>query len=244
MTLLETRDLRKAYGPKGSIPALAGVDLTVGRGEILSVMGASGCGKSTLLHLLGGLERPTSGEVWFDGARVDGLSEAAWARLRRDRFGFVFQAYNLVDSLTVADNVELPARLAGRTATAARSRARALLERFGVAAREHARPVELSGGERQRVALARALVNDPDVLLADEPTGALDSTRTSEVLALLTEQRDHGQTLVVVTHDPRVATLADRLLTMRDGRLVDEMSLSDTGRRLTLSDLAAAGEDL
>ena len=241
--LLEARTLCKEFGPGGVLPALRGFDLSVDRGEVVSVMGPSGCGKSTLLQVLGGLDRPNSGEVWFDGERVDGLSETQWARLRRDRIGFVFQAYNLVDSLTVGDNVELPARLAGADGATARRRALELLGRFGVAGRVADRPGALSGGEQQRVALARALVNDPDVLLADEPTGALDSARTSEVLALLGEQRDRGRTVLLVTHDPRVATVADRLLTMRDGRLVDEMTLSDAERRLTLSDLAWAGEE-
>jgi putative ABC transport system ATP-binding protein len=242
-SLIEVRELHKSFGPRGALPALQGVDLAVGRGEVVSVMGPSGCGKSTLLHLLGGLDRPTSGEVWFDGERVDGIGETAWARLRRDRMGFVFQAYNLVDSLTVVENVELPARLAGARVSAARQRALDLLDRFGVADRRGDPPGALSGGEQQRVALARALVNDPDVLLADEPTGALDSARTGEVLSLLGEQRDLRRTVVVVTHDPRVATVADRLLTMRDGRLVDEMHLSDADRRLTVRDLVWAGEE-
>ncbi len=241
--LLETRALCKAFGPGGVLPALQGFDCTVNRGEVVSVMGPSGCGKSTLLQVIGGLDRPSSGEVWFDGERVDGLSETQWARLRRDRIGFVFQGYNLVDSLTVGDNVELPARLAGATGDAARRRALELLDRFGVARRVADSPGALSGGEQQRVALARALVNDPDVLLADEPTGALDSARTSEVLGLLEEQRDRGRTVLMVTHDPRVATVADRLLTMRDGRLVDEMALSDAERRLTLGELTWAGEE-
>ncbi len=241
--LLEARALCKAFGPGGVLPALRGFGFSVDRGEIVSVMGPSGCGKSTLLQLLGGLDRPTSGEVWFDGERVDGLSETRWARLRRDRIGFVFQAYNLVESLSVGDNVELPARLAGANGATARRRALELLDRFGVAGRAGDSPGALSGGEQQRVALARALVNDPDVLLADEPTGALDSARTSEVLTLLGEQRDRGRTVLMVTHDPRVATVADRLLTMRDGRLVDEMRLSDQERRLTLRDLAWAGEE-
>lgn len=241
--LIETRGLCKAFGPGGVLPALKGFDFTVDRGEVVSVMGSSGCGKSTLLQMLGGLDRPTSGEVWFDGERVDGLSETRWARLRRDRIGFVFQAYNLVDSLTVGDNVELPARLAGANGSTARRRALDLLDRFGVAGRVGDSPGALSGGEQQRVALARALVNDPDVLLADEPTGALDSARTGEVLALLGEQRERGRTVVMVTHDPRVATVADRLLTMRDGRRVDEMMLSDAERRLTVRDLAWAGEE-
>ena len=241
--LLEARALCKGFGPGGVLPALRGLDLNVECGEVVSVMGPSGCGKSTLLQLIGGLDRPTSGEVWFDGERVDRLSESQWARLRRDRIGFVFQAYNLVDSLTVGDNVELPARLAGANGATARRRALDLLDRFGVAGRVADSPSALSGGEQQRVAMARALVNDPDVLLADEPTGALDSARTSEVLRLLDEQRDRGRTVLLVTHDPRVATVADRLLTMRDGRLVDEMSLSDAERRLTVRDLTWAGDE-
>ena len=220
------------------VRAVDGIDLAVGEGELVSVMGPSGCGKSTLLHLLGGLDRPTSGEVHLGGTRVDGLTEAAWARLRRRRVGFVFQAYNLIDDLTARDNLELPAVLAGASASKARARAESLLEQLGIGAKAGVAPARLSGGERQRVAIGRALVNRPDVLLADEPTGALDSRATSEVLQILAGLHRDGQTIVLVTHDPRVATVADRLLTMRDGQVVDETPLSGRASRpLALGDL-------
>ncbi len=240
--IVSARGLRRTYGDDGQVVAVADVDIDVAAGEIVSIMGTSGSGKSTLLHLLGGLERPSAGQVLFEGERVDGLGEAAWARLRRTRIGVVFQAYNLVDTLTVQENVELPARLAGLSARAAAARARELCDRLGLGDRLHARPAVLSGGEQQRVALARAAVNSPVLLLADEPTGALDSEHTGELLALLTAQRSEGQAVLLVTHDVRVATVADRMLTMRDGRVVDELHLYDDGRRRTVAELASLGE--
>ncbi|MGI8807067.1 MAG: ABC transporter ATP-binding protein [Acidimicrobiales bacterium] len=220
------------------VRAVDGIDLSVQEGEMVSVMGPSGCGKSTLLHLLGGLDRPTSGEIHLGDVRVDGLKEAAWARLRRRRIGFVFQDYNLIDDLTARDNLELPAVLAGSSATQARARADSLLDQLGIGAKAGVAPAHLSGGERQRVAIGRALVNHPDILLADEPTGALDSRATSEVLQILGGLHRAGQAIVVVTHDPRVATVADRLLTMRDGQVVDETPLGGaTSGSLALGDL-------
>jgi putative ABC transport system ATP-binding protein len=206
-----------------------GVDLDVARGQTLAVTGPSGCGKSTLLQLLGGLDRPTDGEVWLGGRRVDGLGERALARLRRRSVGFVFQAYHLMDELTAAENVELPALLAGVPVRRARTRAARLLERVGLADRARALPSELSGGQRQRVAIARALVNEPLVVLADEPTGNLDSAATADVLRLFGELRAAGQTLVVVTHDERVAATADRVVSLRDGAVADDLLLTPTG---------------
>ncbi|HVE97666.1 MAG TPA: ABC transporter ATP-binding protein [Mycobacteriales bacterium] len=239
MTVLEARGLRKVYDGAPA-PAVDDVDLRVAAGEAVSVMGPSGCGKSTLLHLLGGLDAATGGAIHLAGRRVDRCSETEWAKLRRRHIGVVFQAYNLVDTLTVRQNVELPARLGGMSAKVARSRSSELLERLGVAAVATAVPVRLSGGQRQRVAIARALVTTPEVLLADEPTGALDSVATADLLDVLASVRESGCALVLVTHDPRVATTADRLLTMRDGRFVDETRLDDTTRRLRLSDLVEA----
>jgi putative ABC transport system ATP-binding protein len=190
------------------------------------VMGTSGCGKSTLMYLLGGLERPDVGELYLLGRRVDGLSQTAWAKLRRSTVGFVFQAFHLVDELSAVENVELPALLLGRSAREARRRALDLLETLGVAGRAASLPHTMSGGEQQRVALARALVNQPAIVLADEPTGSLDSRTTGEILGLLTALGDSGQTLLMVTHDPRVATIAERLLTMRDGRIIEETRLA------------------
>jgi ABC-type lipoprotein export system ATPase subunit len=226
-SMLRARGLRKEYGREaGLVRAVDGVDLDVAAGETLAVMGPSGCGKSTLLHLLGGLDRPSAGELWLDGRRVDQLTERALARLRRAAIGFVFQAFHLMDELTAAENVELPALLAGRSPRAARRRALGLLERTGLADRAAFLPSALSGGQRQRVAIARALANDPLVVLADEPTGNLDSAATLDVLRLFDSLHAAGQTLVIVTHDPRIAATADRLISMRDGALVDQTRLT------------------
>jgi putative ABC transport system ATP-binding protein len=225
--VLQARGLHKDYGQAAAlVRAVDGVDLDVSPGETLAVMGPSGCGKSTLLHLLGGLDRPTSGEVWLGGRRVDGLSEKALARLRRDAIGFVFQAFHLMDELTAAENVELPALLAGRSPRAARRQALGLLDRVGLGDRSSFLPSALSGGQRQRVAIARALANEPLIVLADEPTGNLDSSATVDVLRLFEDLHTAGQTLVIVTHDSRIAATADRMITMRDGALVDETRLT------------------
>jgi putative ABC transport system ATP-binding protein len=231
--VLQVRGLFKEHGQgQGLVRAVDGVDLDVPAGQMLAVMGPSGCGKSTLLHLLGGLERPTDGEVWLAGRRIDTVSERALARLRRRSVGFVFQAFHLVEELSAAENVELPALLAGRSPRAARRRAALLLERVGLADRARHLPWELSGGQRQRVAIARAMANEPLVLLADEPTGNLDTAATLDVLRLFEDLRAAGQTLVIVTHDERVAATADRLVSMRDGMFVDDVRLagSTTGR--------------
>ncbi|MEV7176197.1 ABC transporter ATP-binding protein [Kitasatospora sp. NPDC093679] len=209
------------------VKAVRGVDLTVGRGEFVAVTGPSGAGKSTLLHLLAGLRRPDAGEIHLDGRRVDTLREADWAVLRRRRIGIVFQTGNLVSDLTVADNVELPALLAGHSARTARERREELLADLGLADRADAAPGDLSGGERQRAALARALVNDPDLLFADEPTGSLDSRSAREVLALLTRHHAKGRTIVLVTHDARVAGSADRVVSLFDGLITDDTRIDD-----------------
>ncbi len=228
--VIETRDLRKTYRANGVVvEALRGVDLEVARGEFVAVMGPSGCGKSTLLHLLGGLDRPTAGQVMVAGRRMDVLDESARAVLRRETIGFVFQTYNLIPNLTVADNVGLPGLLVRHTASDAAARRGELLEALGIADRARAFPGELSGGEQQRVAIARALINRPAVLLVDEPTGNLDSRSGSEVMALLHRFHVEGQTVVLVTHDPKVASFAQRVIFMRDGRLVDEAQLGSPG---------------
>ena len=236
--VLRTQGLEKEYGRgEGLVRALDAVDLDVASGETLAVMGPSGCGKSTLLHLLGGLERPSGGEVWLAGRRIDRLSEKALARLRRHAIGFVFQAFHLLEELTAVENVELPALLAGRSPGAARLRAKELLERVGLTGRAEHLPSALSGGQRQRVAIARALSNEPLVVLADEPTGNLDSAATLDVLRLLDSLRATGQTLLIVTHDSRIAATADRLISMRDGAFVEETPLT-RGTTRPLSELA------
>jgi putative ABC transport system ATP-binding protein len=225
--VLRARGLRKEYGrDAGLVRAVDGVDLDVDAGETVAVTGPSGCGKSTLLHLLGGLDRPTGGEVWLAGQSLGRLGERGLARLRRDAVGFVFQAFHLMDELTAVENVELPALLAGRSPRAARRRAAGLLEQVGLADRARFLPTALSGGQRQRVAIARALVSDPVVVLADEPTGNLDSEATLEVLRLFEGLHAAGQTLVIVTHDSRIAATTDRIIGMRDGAFVDETRLT------------------
>jgi putative ABC transport system ATP-binding protein len=192
-------------------------------------MGPSGCGKSTLLHLLGGLDRPTGGEVTVVGQRIDTLDESARAVLRRRTVGFVFQAYNLIPNLSVADNIDLPGLLTGRPTKEVAGRRQELLAALGITDKARAFPSELSGGEQQRVAIARALINQPDVLLVDEPTGHLDSRSGGEVMALLRRFHGGGQTIVLVTHDARVAGFAQRVIFMRDGQLVDEACLTVPG---------------
>ncbi|NUP04043.1 MAG: ABC transporter ATP-binding protein [Nonomuraea sp.] len=225
--VIQVRSLVKTHGQGQSlVRAVDDVDLDVPQGQTLAVMGPSGCGKSTLLHLLGGLERPTGGEVRVAGRRIDTLGERALARLRRRSAGFIFQAFHLVEELSAAENVELPALLAGRSPREARRRAARLLERVGLADRARHLPSQLSGGQRQRVAVARALVNQPLIVLADEPTGNLDTTATLDVLRIFEELRSAGQTLVIVTHDERVAATADRLISMRDGVFVDDTRLA------------------
>jgi putative ABC transport system ATP-binding protein len=228
--VLQVRGLCKEHGEgQGLVRAVDDVDLDVPAAQMLAVMGPSGCGKSTLLHLLGGLERPSGGEVWLAGRRIDTLGERGLARLRRRSVGFVFQAFHLVEELSAAENVELPALLAGCSPRAARRRAASLLERFGLADRARHLPWQLSGGQRQRVAIARAMANEPLVLLADEPTGNLDTAATLDVLRLFDELRAAGQTLVIVTHDERVAATADRLISMRDGAFVHDARLAGRG---------------
>jgi putative ABC transport system ATP-binding protein len=224
--LLRTSKLVKVYRADGvTVEAVRGVDIELGIGEFVAIMGPSGSGKSTLLHVLGGLEPATSGEIWLRGQRVDGLSTAAWAILRRQHIGFVFQFFNLLSNMTVADNVELPALLAGATPRQARKRREELLAELGIAGKAAAAPARLSGGEQQRVALARALANEPSVLLADEPTGNLDSSNTRDVLRLLRRAHDQGQAILMVTHDARVASLADRVINLFDGMVADDAKI-------------------
>jgi putative ABC transport system ATP-binding protein len=211
----------KAFAEGGS-PALAEVSLTVAAGEVAAIMGPSGSGKSTLLNLIAGLDRPTSGTVTVAGRRIDTLRESALARFRARHVGIIFQFFNLLDDLTVEDNVLLPAQLAGASRRRARAQAAELLDRLGLADQRNAYPARLSGGQRQRVAIARALVNSPELLLADEPTGALDTATGQEIGRLLSELNAAGQTLVLVTHDPALAArYAARTIRLVDGQVVD-----------------------
>ena len=204
----------------GAAPALDGVSLGVAAGEVVAIMGPSGSGKSTLLNLVAGLDRPTSGTVTVAGRRIDTLGEGALARFRARHVGIIFQFFNLLDDLTVADNVLLPAQLAGASRRQARIRAGELLERMGIGEHRDAYPARLSGGQRQRVAIARALVNSPELLLADEPTGALDTATGQEIGRLLRELNEAGQTLVLVTHDPALAQrYAARTVRLVDGQV-------------------------
>jgi putative ABC transport system ATP-binding protein len=239
-SMVRALGLRKVYGSEATlVRAVDGVDLDVAAGETLAVMGPSGCGKSTLLHILGGLDRPSAGELWLAGRRIDTMSERAMASVRRDAVGFVFQAFHLMDELTAVENVELPVLLAGRSPRTARRRAGELLDQVGLADRSRHLPSQLSGGQRQRVAIARALANRPQVVLADEPTGNLDSEATLDVLRLFETLHEAGQTVVVVTHDSRIAATADRLISMRDGAFIDETQLTGgtSGRIGALLDL-------
>jgi len=229
--LLRTSKLVKVYRADGvTVEAVRGVDIELAIGEFVAIMGPSGSGKSTLLHVLGGLEPATSGEIWLRGERVDRLSMAAWAVLRRQHIGFVFQFFNLLSNMTVADNVELPALLAGATPRQARRRREELLAELGIADKAAAAPARLAGGEQQRVALARALANEPSVLLADEPTGNLDSSNTRDVLRLLRRAHAGGQAILMVTHDARVASLADRVINLYDGMVADDARIAPIPR--------------
>jgi putative ABC transport system ATP-binding protein len=201
------------------VPALRGIDLRIARGELVSVMGPSGSGKTTLLEILGCLSRPSAGRYRLGGRAVDEIDTDGLARLRGEEIGFVFQSFNLLPRLTVVENVELPLSYRGVSRGERRRRARAALERVGLDHRARHLPSEISGGERQRVAVARALVNEPSLVLADEPTGNLDTATGEEILALLLAIHRDGNTVVVVTHDPRIGGLAPRRLSIRDGRI-------------------------
>ena len=226
----------KSY-QSGVPSALSGVSLTVGAGETVAVMGPSGSGKSTLLNLIAGLDKPTEGTVTVAGQRIDSLGEAALARFRARHVGIIFQFFNLLEDLTVEDNVLLPAQLAGMPRKKARARARDLLGDMGIYSHRDDYPARMSGGQRQRVAIARALVNTPELLLADEPTGALDTATGHEIESLLRELNDDGQTIVLVTHDPALA----EKLAVRTVRLVDGQIAYQTDRGVSAAPAATPG---
>ena len=229
---LQTRELTKVYGEgETAVHALAGVSLEIERGGMAAIMGPSGSGKSTLLHLLGALDTPSSGEIQLAGQRYDGLDDGELTRLRREKIGFVFQFFNLLPSLSAEENVLLPALIAGRRDVQMRRRATELLGRVGLAERADHLPAELSGGEQQRVSIARALLTEPEIVLADEPTGNLDTRASGGVLQLLSELNEsEGQTLVIVSHDPAAASTARRVVFLRDGRLAGEVKGGSTDR--------------
>jgi len=227
-TVLSCDQLVKTFGTgRTEVRAVDHVTLAVGRGELVLIMGPSGSGKTTLLSMLGGLLRPTSGTVHIDGEEITALDESQLPRVRAGSIGFVFQSFNLLEALTVEENILFPARLLSGPVADARSRANELIERLGLNSRRASRPGTLSGGEKQRVAIARALINEPALILADEPTGNLDSVNGQEVMMILHDiARDEGRSIILVTHDPRVEDLADRILWLEDGVLRDRKAES------------------
>jgi len=231
---IDVRDVSKVFGAgDAAVRALDGVDLAVERGEMVAIMGPSGSGKSTLLYVVGALESPTSGTVAVAGEHFERADDRVLTRVRGERIGFVFQFFNLLPSLTAQENVLLPALIAGRPDAAMRDRAAALLERIGLSDRADHLPSELSGGQQQRVSIARALLLEPDLILADEPTGNLDTRSGREVLATLRQiSTDEGRTVVMVTHDPGAAAIADRVVFLRDGQVAGEVPGGSTQRVL------------
>jgi len=235
--MITLKNASREYGAGDkSVPAVRDVSVAIEPGTFVTIVGASGSGKSTLLHLMGALDRPTSGSVLLEGKDLGQMSDDERTLIRRDRIGFVFQFFNLLPTLTALENIALPARLAGRSAAATKQRAGELLEHVGLAARGGHRPDQLSGGEMQRVAIARALMMDPPLLLADEPTGNLDSTTGVSILELLRGAVEAHRTVVLVTHDPSVAKKGDRTLTMADGRLVRDEGGRKADRGVTAAE--------
>ncbi len=224
--MIELKNASKKYQQGGrEVHALRNVSLSIQKGEFLSVMGPSGSGKSTLLNLIGGLDQPSSGEIFIDSKPLHGISDDELTLIRRRRVGFIFQFFNLLPILTAVENVSLPLLLEGTPYSEIKPKAVRLLEQVGLGARTDHRPEQLSGGEMQRVAIARALVTNPAVLLADEPTGNLDSHTSEEIFMLLKSLHEQGQTIVMVTHDSRAAAYGSRIITLKDGALSEDISL-------------------
>jgi len=222
--LIRLEQIRKVYDSgENAVEALRGVDARIEKGEFVAIIGPSGSGKSTLMHILGCLDSPSSGRYWLDGEDVAEMSSRQLARIRNQKIGFIFQTFNLLPRASVLKNVELPLLYAGASTTERRERALAALDRVGLSNRARHRPNELSGGQRQRVAVARALVNNPSLILADEPTGNLDSKTGSEIIAMFEDLASHGETVVLVTHDPVIANRTSRKIQIVDGQIVDQL---------------------
>lgn len=223
MAIFELKDIRKTYKMGGeTVNALDGVDINIEKGDFAAILGPSGSGKSTLMHVLGFMDRPTSGEILFEGSDVSKISRDKRAWYRANRIGFVFQTFNLLPRLSVLDNVLLPVSYSRQKMPDKKERAMAALERVGMGHRAEHIPNQLSGGERQRVSIARSLINSPSIILADEPTGALDSQNVVRTMDLFCELISEGQTMVMVTHDPEVAEYAHRIVRVRDGNIVED----------------------
>jgi putative ABC transport system ATP-binding protein len=244
LTDIVIKDLIKVYRTgKSEVIALRGLDCTIKEGEVLAIMGPSGCGKTTLLNIIGGLDRPTAGSVNLDGVNLVSLDDAGLVKHRRERVGIVFQFFNLVSTLTARENIELPMRLAGKTGDYVKKRAGELLKLVDMQARANHKPGELSGGEQQRVGLAVALANDPPILLADEPTGELDTDTGHQILLLFKQLRDQfGKTVVIVTHDQRIGQIADVVMTIVDGRITGSISGSEFAARVHTTEVDFQGK--
>jgi len=229
-----TRDLMKVYKTgKSEVIALRGLDCRIKSGEIVAIMGPSGCGKTTLLNIMGGLDRPTAGSILIDGANLANMTDSELVKHRREMVGIVFQFFNLVPTLTARENVEVPMRLVGEADSFIRQRTSELVELVGMKERWNHKPDELSGGEQQRIAIAVALANNPPIILADEPTGELDSDTGHQILLLFKRLRDEfGKTMVIVTHDQRIGHIADRIMTIVDGKITGEISGAEFVARL------------
>lgn len=228
MSLIQTQSLTKTYGSgTTAVTALDHINLTIQPGEFVAIMGPSGCGKSTLLHLIGGLDKPTEGKVLLEGTAIEDMSDDKLTELRRRKMGFVFQFFNLIPVLTAVENAALPVTLDGVKPTEAKAKATEWLTRFGLGERLNNRPDQLSGGQQQRVAIARALVAEPNLILADEPTGNLDTRSSDEIASLLRKvSQEYNRTVVMVTHDPRIAAYADRIIFLKDGKMIDETAFT------------------